>query len=108
MRHELHKLSHWQFVCQDDGPEAWTWRRGGPDGALEASSEPLQNYGKAVLDAIQHGFAPKTDSWTVHLSRDSLHHPPRLHQRIEEHLERPIRLPTIERPEPEHRHPPRP
>jgi hypothetical protein len=77
MRHELHKLSHWQFVCQDDGPEAWTWRRGGPDGALEASSEPLQNYGKAVLDAIQHGFAPKTDSWTVHLSRDSLHHPPR-------------------------------
>jgi hypothetical protein len=76
MKHELHKLAHWQFVCQDDGAEAWTWHRAGPDGALEASSEPLQNYGTAVLDAINHGFAPKMDSWTVHLAKDSLHHPP--------------------------------
>ena len=74
MKHELHNLSHWQFVCQDDGAEAWTWRRAGPSGALEASSEPLPDYGKAVLDAIHHGFAPKTDSWTVHLAKDSLHY----------------------------------
>jgi hypothetical protein len=76
MKHELHNLSHWQFVCRDDGAEAWTWHRVGPDGALEASSEPLPNYGKAVLDAIHHGFAPKTDSWTVHLGKDSLQYPP--------------------------------
>src|SRR5688572_246539 len=77
MRHELHKLSHWQFVCNDDGAESWTWRRAGPDGMLEASSGPMQNYGKAVADAIHHGFQPKTDSWTVHLARGSMHYPPR-------------------------------
>jgi hypothetical protein len=77
MKHELHKLSHWQFVCHDDGAEAWSWRRAGPDGGIEASSEPMQNYGKAVADAIRHGFQPKSDSWTVHLARGSMHYPPR-------------------------------
>jgi hypothetical protein len=78
MDHDLHKLAHWQFVCHDDGAEAWTWRRAGSDGLLEASSEPMQNYGKAVLDAIKHGFMPKVDSWTVHLAKGSMHYPPRL------------------------------
>ena len=77
MQHELHKLSHWQFVCHDDGAESWTWRRAGPDGLTEACSEPMQNYGKAVADAIRHGFKPKTDSWTVQLARGSMHYPPR-------------------------------
>lgn len=77
MDHNLHKLAHWQFVCHDDGAEAWTWRRAGPDGLLEASSEPMQNYGKAVADAIRHGFQPKTDSWTVQVARGSMHFPPR-------------------------------
>ena len=76
MNHDPHKLAHWQFVCHDDGTEAWTWRRAGPDGLLEASSEPMQNYGKAVADAIRHGFQPKVDSWTVHLGRGSMHYPP--------------------------------
>ena len=76
MKHDLHKLSHWQFMCHDDGAETWTWRRAGPDGVLEASSEPLPNYGKAVVDAISHGFIPTIDSWTVHLASNSLHYPP--------------------------------
>jgi hypothetical protein len=77
VKREFQQLAHWQFVCHDDGAEAWTWRRAGPDGGLEASSDPMPNYGKAVLDAINHGFQPKTDSWTVHLGRNSVHYPPR-------------------------------
>ena len=86
MHRELQKLSHWQFVCHDDGPEAWSWRRAGSDGGIEAASEPMPNYGQAVMDAINHGFQPKSDSWTVHLARGSLHYPPRRGARDEVYL----------------------
>ena len=57
----------WQFVLHTDGVrEAWTWRRTRIDGApLEVSCDFHADYGKAVNDAIRHGFRPSHEPWAV-------------------------------------------
>lgn len=56
----------WHFVLQNETmPIAWTWRRIGIDGAIEHTSEPQPRFGLAVADAIQNGFLPRRDPWSV-------------------------------------------
>jgi hypothetical protein len=57
---------HWQFLAHDDGiGERWIWRCIAVDGGIEQISEPLADFGKAVLDAAKHGFRPKSNAYVV-------------------------------------------
>ena len=57
----------WQFVVHKNGAgEIWTWRRARLDGTpLEVSAEAHPDYGKAINDAIKHGFRPRQEPWVV-------------------------------------------
>jgi hypothetical protein len=56
--------SVWQFVLHRDGSsETWVWRRADRDGALEEMSPPHDNFGKAIADALAHGFQPRRQLW---------------------------------------------
>jgi hypothetical protein len=57
---------HWQFVAHDNGlKESWVWRCIAIDGGIERMSEAHPDFGKAVLDATQHGFSPRTQAYVV-------------------------------------------
>jgi hypothetical protein len=54
----------WQFVRHGSGSsELWIWRRLRADGALEEVSPPHETLGKAVADALAHGFKPRSQLW---------------------------------------------
>jgi hypothetical protein len=54
----------WQFVQHKTrSAESWTWRRQSVDGAIEEISEPHDNFGKAVSDALARGFQPRKQHW---------------------------------------------
>ena len=52
------------------------WQRFAADGRLEKTSQSHPSYGKAVLDAITHGFSPKDDASSVDLAHGAMHFPP--------------------------------
>jgi hypothetical protein len=68
----------WQFVLHKNGTrKSWTWRRTRPDGfVLEISAGPHAEYGKAINDAIRHGFRPERESWVVTDDHSVFHFPP--------------------------------
>ena len=58
--------SAWHFVREDDSPSIkWTWRRMRIEGTIESVSEPQAGFGRAVADAVEHGFRPKQDAYVV-------------------------------------------
>jgi hypothetical protein len=67
----------WRFVRHaDNGTTAWTWQRFGPDGWVERTSEPYATYGKALMAALQTGFRPDQDDYSMDLPYGRLHFPP--------------------------------
>jgi hypothetical protein len=67
----------WRFVRHvDNGTTAWTWQRFGPDGRVEKTSEPQATYGKALVAALQNGFRPDQDDYTLDLPYGRMHFPP--------------------------------
>src|SRR4030095_6810590 len=48
----------------------------GPDGRLEKTSQQHSVYGKALIDALRHGFSPSADDYSVDLPHGRLHYPP--------------------------------
>ena len=65
---------HWQFVRQPSG--SWTWRRMAGDGSIEQASPLYEDYGRAVTAAVENGFRPKIDRWTVHTGRSITQYAP--------------------------------
>lgn len=53
----------WELLCHQD--RSWSWRRVGPGDAIELTSERIPTFGKAISDAIAHGFKPKVDNWVI-------------------------------------------
>jgi len=47
--------SRWQFVQAEDS--TWHWHRGA-NGDGPTVSEPFDNFGRCLSDAIKHGFRP--------------------------------------------------
>jgi hypothetical protein len=70
------KTVRWELVFHEDGAHAWSWRRIGADGAIEQTSEPHADFGKALVDAIMSGFHPKHDHWVLRSERWTTHFPP--------------------------------
>src|SRR4030095_2419777 len=67
----------WRFVRHvDNGTTAWAWQCFAPDGRVERTSEPHATYGKALMGALQNGFRPDQDDYSVDLPYGRLHFPP--------------------------------
>ena len=67
----------WRFTIHHQSRgRTWLWQRFAADGRLEKTSEPHPSYGKAVLDAMNHGFKPKDDASSVDLTHGVMHFPP--------------------------------
>jgi hypothetical protein len=47
-----------------DRPQ-WVWRTTAADGSTINRSGTFDTYGKAIIDALQHGFRPTEDSWAI-------------------------------------------
>ena len=43
----------------------WSWRRLLTDGSIDTLSEPFEDYGNCVYDAIKNGFRPALHHWVV-------------------------------------------
>jgi len=57
----------WNFVrYSDNSSTSWVWQRFGADG-LEKTSEPYASYGKALMAALQNGFRPDYDTYSIDL-----------------------------------------
>lgn len=57
------KAAQWQFVRRQT---TWVWRKLRVDGTLDnASGKEFPDYAFAVNDAINHGFHPRQDYWTI-------------------------------------------
>ena len=54
----------WWFK-EDTSSRQWSWRTMAADGAIIVQSEPFASYGKAVMDALRHGFQPTADDWSI-------------------------------------------
>ena len=54
----------WWFK-EDASSRQWTWRTMAADGTIIEQSEAFANYGKAVMDALAHGFQPTGDDWAI-------------------------------------------
>lgn len=52
----------WHFVEID---RRWTWRLVTAQGAVLATSNPCEDYGAAVTDALRNGFQPAIHYWHV-------------------------------------------
>ena len=65
-------------VCPspDQGSVTWLWQRFGSDGRIEKTSEPQETYGKALLSALQQGFQPGVDDYSLDLPSGRMHFPP--------------------------------
>jgi hypothetical protein len=58
--------SHWVFTeLSNSQSPSWTWCRRPLNGAAETPSPPFAGFGKAVTDAVLHGFKPKEEAWSV-------------------------------------------
>lgn len=67
----------WSFIRHfDKVTTTWLWQRFGPDGRVEKTSEPLATYGKALMSALQNGFRPDQDDYSVDLPSGRMHFPP--------------------------------
>ncbi len=68
----------WSFIRHHDIDDSvtWLWQRFGPDGRLQKTSQPQPNYGKALVDALGHGFRPSEHDYSVDLPHGKLHFPP--------------------------------
>jgi hypothetical protein len=55
----------WKFVqCRTGSRETWAWERScADDGTVEEMSPLHGSFGKAVADALDHGFQPRRESW---------------------------------------------
>jgi hypothetical protein len=67
----------WSFVrhSEKDGT-TWLWQRFGPNGLVEKTSEPHVTYGKAMTAALQNGFRPDRDDYSVDIPAGRMHFPP--------------------------------
>ena len=54
----------------------WLWQRFGPAGCVEATSELHKSYGKALMAALQKGFRPDQDDYSLDLPYGRMHFPP--------------------------------
>src|SRR5262249_18576906 len=54
--------ARWEFLHDGD---AWIWRVFRIDGSIENMSEPMAVFGKALIDAVRHGFRPQQTHWTI-------------------------------------------
>ena len=67
----------WSFVRRlDKGETTWLWQRFGPDGRVETTSAPHATYGKVLMAALQNGFRPSVDDYSVDLPHGRMHFPP--------------------------------
>lgn len=55
--------SLWAFV--EYSYRSWTWSRLWDNGTVAATSHTFPDYGKALGDAMTHGFSPKTQTWKL-------------------------------------------
>jgi hypothetical protein len=57
----------WQFVetRTRKGGCRWIWHRLVINGEIAATSEPFDEFGAAVNDAIANGFKPKGERWVI-------------------------------------------
>jgi len=68
-------LLRWELVLHDGRYQTWSWRRIAPDGSIQQSSSPLPDFGKAIADAIEHGFLPREHDWIVNNRGGTTHFP---------------------------------
>lgn len=67
----------WSFVRhRGNGVTTWLWQQFGPDGRLQKTSEEHSTYGKAMVNALAHGFRPSEDDYSVDLPHGRMHFPP--------------------------------
>jgi hypothetical protein len=67
----------WSFDRHTDNVETtWLWQRFGPGGRVEKTSEPHATYGMAMWAAIQNGFRPDRDDYSLDLPSGRMHFPP--------------------------------
>jgi hypothetical protein len=69
--------ARWAFVRhRTDNGASWVWQSFGPDGRLLRTSEAFITYGKAMVDALNNGFKPASDDYSVDLPHGRMHFPP--------------------------------
>lgn len=51
----------------------WTWRTLAVDGTILNTAGPFEDYGKAVGDALKHGFHPTADHWGIESAHGITH-----------------------------------
>ena len=74
---DLGKPRIWRFVRHHDGTERrWLWQLFGPDGTLTRTSQVHESYGKALADALGHGFKPTKERYSIDLPHGRVHFPP--------------------------------
>ena len=67
----------WSFVRHSKtDATTWLWQRFGSDGRVEKTSEPHASYGKALMAALQNGFRPDQDDYSLDLPYGRMHFPP--------------------------------
>lgn len=65
----------WSFIeYAKQSVSRWTWRRHLADGAIERQSGEFESYGAAVRDALNNGFDPARDHWTIESRNAVVHH----------------------------------
>lgn len=87
----------WKFVRHSEsGATTWLWQRFGPDGRVEKTSEPHATYGKALMAALQSGFRPDQDDYSLDLPYGRMYFPPgRLPEFVSDRQGGPPFIPTI-------------
>jgi hypothetical protein len=66
----------WSFVRHlDKGEATWLWQRFGPDGRIEKTSQSYATYGKVLMAALENGFRPGLDDYSVDLPHGRMHFP---------------------------------
>src|SRR5262245_17419390 len=68
----------WSFIRHRsaDGSTTWLWQRFGRDGKLQHTSGEHPTYGLALRNALDQGFVPTADDYSVDLPAGRLHFPP--------------------------------
>ena len=68
-------MPRWELFLDYESGHTWSWRCIAADGSIEQSSSSLPDFGKAVADAVQHGFLPKEHDWVVNNRGGTTHFP---------------------------------
>src|SRR5262245_11131375 len=68
----------WSFIRhrRSDETATWLWQRFGRDGKLQRTSAEFSSYGAALRNALEQGFLPTADDYSVDLPAGRLHFPP--------------------------------